>query len=81
MQTTTFSAEISFFRYLNPDGSAGSDLPGFATDTEALIPLYQAMVLTKSNATRTKCCNGQNGMPACLTRLQSLWRGSGSSGP
>lgn len=81
MQMTTFPAEISFFRYLNPDGSADANLPGFATDAEALIPLYQAMVLTKSNATRTKCCNGQNGMPTCLARLQSLWRGSGSSGP
>lgn len=47
MQTTTFSAEISFFRYLNPDGSAEADLPSFATDTEALSALYKAMVLTR----------------------------------
>ncbi|MCA8929007.1 MAG: pyruvate dehydrogenase (acetyl-transferring) E1 component subunit alpha [Alphaproteobacteria bacterium] len=47
MRTTTFSGEISHFRYLNTDGTATPDLPALAADAAALIPLYEAMVLTR----------------------------------
>ncbi len=47
MKKTAFTAEISFHRYLDADGDASSGLPAFATKAEALIPLYEAMVLTR----------------------------------
>lgn len=40
--------EIGFTQYLSPQGTpAGPDLPAFARDPAALLPLYRAMVLTR----------------------------------
>jgi len=39
--------EIGFTRYLSPEGTASPDLPDFARDPAALLPLYRAMVLTR----------------------------------
>ena len=35
-------------RYVAPDGTAAGKLPAFADDVQALIPLYRAMVLTRT---------------------------------
>jgi pyruvate dehydrogenase E1 component alpha subunit len=40
--------EIGFTRYLDPDGTATEPLPAFAKDPKALIPLYRAMVRTRT---------------------------------
>lgn len=42
----TFS--IPFTRYLAADGTVANDLPAFARDTQTLVPLYKAMVLTRT---------------------------------
>ena len=47
MKNTVFTAEVSFFRYLDTDGKASPDLPKFAAKAETLVPLYEAMVLTR----------------------------------
>lgn len=39
--------EIGFTRFLTPEGTPGPDLPAFARDPAALLPLYRAMVLTR----------------------------------
>jgi len=39
--------EIGFTRYLSPEGVPAPDLPDFARDPAALLPLYRAMVLTR----------------------------------
>lgn len=39
--------EIPFWRYLAADGTVANDLPVFARDPQALVPLYKAMVLTR----------------------------------
>lgn len=39
--------EIGFTRYLSAEGAAAPDLPEFARDPAALLPLYRAMVLTR----------------------------------
>lgn len=39
--------EIGFTRYLSPEGTPAPDLPAFARDPAALLPLYRAMVLTR----------------------------------
>lgn len=44
----TTSFHIEFIRYLGPDGEALAPLPEFARDPAALIPLYRAMVLTRT---------------------------------
>lgn len=47
---TVASFEIGYTRYLDPEGVPAvpiSDLPSFARDPAALIPLYKAMVLTR----------------------------------
>ena len=40
--------EICYSRFLDPDGRAVRELPGFANDPEELIALYRAMVLTRA---------------------------------
>ena len=40
--------EIGLTRYLDPDGKATQPLPAFAKDPKALIPLYRAMVRTRT---------------------------------
>jgi 2-oxoisovalerate dehydrogenase E1 component alpha subunit len=41
--------EIGYTRYLNPDGSvANAPLPAFAKDPKALVPLYRAMLRTRT---------------------------------
>jgi pyruvate dehydrogenase E1 component alpha subunit len=40
--------EISYSRFLDPDGRVVGTLPGFARDSAALLPLYRAMVLTRT---------------------------------
>ena len=40
--------EIGYSRFLDPDGRAVRELPGFARDPEELIALYRAMVLTRA---------------------------------
>jgi pyruvate dehydrogenase E1 component alpha subunit len=40
--------EITYSRYVDPDGRAVQDLPGFAQDSEQLIAPYRAMVLTRA---------------------------------
>jgi len=47
MKTKAFTADISHFRYLANDGTAGTGLPAFTAEPAALIPLYKAMVLTR----------------------------------
>jgi len=42
------SLQIEFIRYLGPDGEALAPLPEFARDPAALVPLYRAMVLTRT---------------------------------
>lgn len=44
--TATFS--IPYTRYLDIDGRLIKDLPQFARDASALVPLYRAMVLTRA---------------------------------
>lgn len=39
---------VNYRRYLDPSGRACGELPPFAEDPEALIPLYKAMVLTRT---------------------------------
>ncbi len=40
--------EITYTRFLNPDGTLVQDLPAFARDAAALVPLYRAMVVTRT---------------------------------
>ena len=42
------SLQIELVRYLGPDGEALAPLPEFARDPAALVPLYRAMVLTRT---------------------------------
>jgi 2-oxoisovalerate dehydrogenase E1 component subunit alpha len=39
--------EIAYRQFLDKDGHVVADLPGFARDAKALLPLYRAMVLTR----------------------------------
>lgn len=39
--------DIGFTRYLSPEGVPAPDVPAFARDPAALLPLYRAMVLTR----------------------------------
>ena len=45
--TKVASFEIHYSRFLDPAGAAVAELPAFARDPKALIPLYRAMVLTR----------------------------------
>jgi 2-oxoisovalerate dehydrogenase E1 component alpha subunit len=45
---TVASFEISLVRYIGPDGRPVTALPDFAQDPAALVPLYRAMVLTRT---------------------------------
>jgi pyruvate dehydrogenase E1 component alpha subunit len=42
------SFSIGFTRYLDPDGKAVGTLPAFADEVGRLVPLYEAMVLTRA---------------------------------
>ncbi len=44
---TIATFEVNYRQYLDPSGRAGGELPPFAEDREALLPLYKAMVLTR----------------------------------
>lgn len=44
---TAAAFEIPFRKYLAADGTVANDLPAFARNSEELIPLYRAMVLTR----------------------------------
>jgi pyruvate dehydrogenase E1 component alpha subunit len=46
--TAVASFDIPSVRYLRPDGSVEGTLPDFAHDPAALVPLYRAMVLTRT---------------------------------
>ncbi len=46
--TTVASFEITYTRYLDPQGRTTRPLPDFAQNPKALIPLYRAMVLTRA---------------------------------
>jgi pyruvate dehydrogenase E1 component alpha subunit len=46
--TEIASFAVAYSRFLDPDGRAVQPLPAFAQDPAALIPLYRAMVLTRS---------------------------------
>jgi pyruvate dehydrogenase E1 component alpha subunit len=46
--TRVASFEITYNRFLDPDGQAIADLPDFAQDADLLKDLYQAMVLTRT---------------------------------
>ena len=46
--TEIASFAIEYRRFLDPDGQAVQPLPAFAQDPADLIPLYRAMVLTRS---------------------------------
>lgn len=48
----TTSFQIELIRYLGADGEALAPLPEFARDPAALIPLYRAMVLTRTFDTK-----------------------------
>lgn len=43
----SFSFDIEYHRFLDPDGAPDGDLPPLAEDTEALHALYQNMVFTR----------------------------------
>src|ERR671918_840903 len=45
--TKVASFEIHYTQYLDASGEAVAELPGYAKDAAALIPLYRAMVLTR----------------------------------
>jgi len=45
--TKVASFEIHYSQFLDAAGAAVAELPAFARDPEALIPLYRAMVLTR----------------------------------
>src|ERR671919_1971715 len=45
--TKVASFEIHYSQFLDPAGAAVAELPAFARDPKALIPLYRAMVLTR----------------------------------
>jgi pyruvate dehydrogenase E1 component alpha subunit len=45
---TIASFEIPYTRYIGPDGGLETDLPAFARDPAELVPLYRAMVLTRT---------------------------------
>ena len=45
--TKVASFEIHYSRFLDPAGPPVAELPAFARDPKALIPLYRAMVLTR----------------------------------
>lgn len=47
VRPTAATFEIPFTRYLAVDGTVANDLPEFARDPAALVPLYRAMVLTR----------------------------------
>ncbi|MFZ1991141.1 MAG: pyruvate dehydrogenase (acetyl-transferring) E1 component subunit alpha [Alphaproteobacteria bacterium] len=47
MRSIAFRCEIPYTAYLNTEGEALSELPAFAKDAKALIPLYRMMVLTR----------------------------------
>lgn len=46
--TTVGSFQINFLQYLDREGKPVQPLPAFAQDTQALIALYRAMVLTRA---------------------------------
>lgn len=46
--TTVASFEIPYTTFIAPDGSVDGDLPEFARDPSAVIPLYRAMVRTRT---------------------------------
>jgi 2-oxoisovalerate dehydrogenase E1 component alpha subunit len=46
--TTVASFDIPYTSFIAPDGRAERDLPEFARDPRALIPLYRAMVRSRS---------------------------------
>jgi 2-oxoisovalerate dehydrogenase E1 component alpha subunit len=46
--TVAATFEIRLTRYLNPDGREAAPLPAFASDPEALVPDYRAMVLMRA---------------------------------
>jgi len=48
--TTTISArfDIPYTRFLDPDGKASGALPDFASDREAVLGMYRAMLLTRT---------------------------------
>ena len=48
MNDTVARFAIHYSRFLNPQGEAIRPLPAFAQDPVALIPLYRAMVLTRT---------------------------------
>ncbi len=39
--------EIRYRQFLKPDGKPSGDLPAFAHDPEAIVPMYRAMTLTR----------------------------------
>ena len=46
--TMVASFEIPYRRFLDPEGRAVEAMPEFARDPAALLPLYRAMVLTRT---------------------------------
>lgn len=46
--TVAATFEIRFTRYLTPEGREAAALPGFASDPQALVPDYRAMVLMRA---------------------------------
>ena len=45
---TIASFEIPYRQFLGPEGRATETMPAFARDPAALLPLYRAMVLTRT---------------------------------
>ncbi len=46
--TKVASFEVEYSRFLDPAGGAVAPLPGFAQDPEELVPMYRAMVLSRT---------------------------------
>lgn len=44
---TVATFEIAYRQYLDLDGDAVADMPGFALDPEILVPIYRTMMLTR----------------------------------
>lgn len=79
--TLVASFEIRFTRYLDHEGKAAAELPEFARDAKALVPLYGAMVLTRAFDAKAVALQrtGQLGTYASTLGQEAVGVGVGSA--